>query len=149
MAWVKYAGVVLLLLFLVALFNLFQKPQNPRKPANEIAYSVFIQEANKYNLATATFSGGHVSGTYKDGKPYSTYVANVAETISILMQRSVSLSVVPSDEELPSVLGVLVSWFPTLLYIFTLWLVVGRPLTRIERRLQALERIVPPSANSK
>ena len=149
MGWVKYAGIVLLLLLMVALFNLFQAPKNRQKITNEIAYSVFIQEANKDNLATVTFSGGKAYGTYKDGRSYSTYVGNVAETISILMRRPISLNVLPSDEEVPSLAGVLVSWFPFLLYIFTLWLFVGRPLTRMEQRLKALEQISPPSARNK
>jgi cell division protease FtsH len=145
MGRVKYAGIVLLLLMMVALFNLFQEPESPQKIADRITYSAFIQEANKDNLATATFSGGNVYGTYKDGRSYSTYVGNVGETISILMRRPIWLNVLPPNEEVPSLLGVLVSWFPTLLYIFTLWLFIGRPLMRIEQRLNALERRPPPS----
>jgi cell division protease FtsH len=85
---------------------------------------------------------------YKDGRQYSTYVGNVAETISILMRRPISLNVLPPEEDIPSVLGVLVSWFPILLYIFSLWLFVGRPLTRMEQRLKALEQIPPTSSKS-
>ncbi len=50
---------------LVALFNLFQSPQQ-RSTGSEIAYSEFIQAVDSGRVKSVTISGDRITGSYSD-----------------------------------------------------------------------------------
>ena len=64
---------------------------------------------------------------YANGKNFSTYSPNDPNLIEKLSEKGVSISAAPIDEKMPSLLGVLLSWFPMLLLI-AVWIFFMRQM---------------------
>ena len=103
-------------LLLIALFNLFQSP-SIRGPVANLAFSEFLAEAEGGQIADVTIKGNSISGHYADGRSFATYAPNDPNLISRLHEKGVRISAAPVDDGVPSLFGVLVSWFPMLLLI--------------------------------
>lgn len=103
-------------LLLVALFNLFQSPVE-RATTNEISFSQLLNEVDKGNVVDVTMSGSTISGHYSDGQSFYTYNPGDPNLVERLNQRNVEITAKPADDGSPSLLGILVSWFPMLLLI--------------------------------
>ncbi len=103
-------------LLLIALFNLFQGPSS-RGPQTSLAFSDFIAEVEAGRINEVTIKGDSISGTFADGRQFSTYAPNDPNLVERLRQSDVRISAQPRDDNMPSLLGVLVSWFPMLLLI--------------------------------
>ena len=112
----NFAIWIIIGLLLVALFNLFQNPSQ-RARANEIPYSQFLAELDSQNIRTVTLSGNQLSGKYNDGRSFQTIVPNDPQLVDRLYSKKVGFVVKPAEDDVPSLLGVLVSWFPMLLLI--------------------------------
>ena len=61
--------------------------------------------------------GNQISGHFEDGREFGTYAPDDPTLVSRLTANGVQISAGPDDEGVPSILGVLVSWFPMLLLI--------------------------------
>jgi cell division protease FtsH len=103
-------------LLLIALFNLFQGPSS-RGPQTNLAFSDFISEVEAGRINEVTIKGDSISGTFADGRQFSTFAPNDPNLVERLRQSDVRISAQPRDDNMPSLLGVLVSWFPMLLLI--------------------------------
>ena len=103
-------------LLLVALFNLFQS-STTRTPQNSLAYSDLITDVNKGQVREVTIQGNNVSGKFADGRNFSTYVPNDPNLVNRLIDKGVQIHAAPSDDNVPSLFGILISWFPMLLLI--------------------------------
>ncbi len=103
-------------LLLIALFNLFQGPSS-RGPQTSLAFSDFIAEVEAGRINEVTIKGDSISGTFADGRQFSTFAPNDPNLVERLRQSDVRISAQPRDDNMPSLLGVLVSWFPMLLLI--------------------------------
>jgi cell division protease FtsH len=103
-------------LLLVALFNLFQS-SSTHGTQPPVAYSEFINEVNRGQVADVTIQGNTVSGHLTDSRPFSTYVPNDPNLVNRLIDKNVRVQATPTDENVPSLFGVLISWFPMLLLI--------------------------------
>jgi len=103
-------------LLLVALFNLFQS-STTRAPQNSLAYSELINDVNKGQVREVTIQGNSLSGKFTDGRSFSTYVPNDPNLVSRLIDKGVQIRAAPSDDNVPSLFSVIVSWFPMLLLI--------------------------------
>ena len=58
---------------LIALFNLFQTPQQ-RGAVSEIAYSEFLDQVTAGRVKTVTIAGDRITGTYSDNSTgFQTY----------------------------------------------------------------------------
>ncbi len=112
----NFAIWIIIGLLLVALFNLFQNP-GQRARANEITYSQFLGEVESQNIRTVVISGNQLSGKFADGRTFQTVAPNDPQLVDRLHTKGVGISVKPSEDDVPSLLGVLVSWFPMLLLI--------------------------------
>jgi cell division protease FtsH len=107
---------IIIALLLVALFNLVQN--NPKSSrATGIEYSKFLTEVDSGSVRSATISGNQISGVLANGQSYQTYMPNDPQLVERLHQKGISFDVKPSSEDVPSLLGVLVNWFPMLLLI--------------------------------
>ena len=103
-------------LMLVSLFNMFQGEGGPSQK-NEITFSQFLAEVEAGNVMRVTMNGDKVSGQTSDGLQFSTYVPpNDPNLVERLTERGVMISVKPVDRG-PTLLGILISWFPMLLLI--------------------------------
>ena len=107
---------VIIGLLLIALVNLFQGSQ-PRTPQTSLAYSDFLADVEAGRVSEVAIQGEAISGRYTDGRPFQTYAPQDPKLIDRLTESGVRITVMPVDENMPSLLGVLVSWFPMLLLI--------------------------------
>ncbi len=103
-------------LLLVALFNLFQS-STTRVPQNSLAYSDLIADVNKGQVREVTIQGNTVTGKFSDGRSFSTYIPNDPDLVNRLIDKGVQIHAAPSDDNVPSLFGILISWFPMLLLI--------------------------------
>ncbi|MGE5538081.1 MAG: ATP-dependent zinc metalloprotease FtsH [Gemmatimonas sp.] len=107
---------VIIGLLLVALFNIFQGPGS-RGPQSKLAFSDFVAEVDRGQVASVNIQGQTISGHFSDGRAFSTYAPQDPGLVNRLISKGVRISASPSEENTPSLLGVLLSWFPMLLLI--------------------------------
>jgi len=108
---------VIIGLLLIALFNLFQNPSG-RGPQSNLSYSDFLGEVDSGRVSDVTIQGKTINGHFTDGRSFSTYVPpEDPNLVASLRERGVTITAAPLDDSMPSLLGVLVSWFPMLLLI--------------------------------
>ena len=107
---------VIIGLLLIALFNLFQSPSK-RGPQTSLAFSDFITEVQQGRVSDVTIQGNNIAGHFADGRAFSTYAPQDPALVDRLNDHGVRITAQPPDDSVPSLLGVLVSWFPMLLLI--------------------------------
>jgi len=103
-------------LLLIALFNLFQGPSERGYEA-DLAFSDFLTQVEEGGVRDVVIQGRTITGTLVDGQPFSTYAPDDPGLVDRLTASGVRISAKPTDDGVPSILGVLVSWFPMLLLI--------------------------------
>jgi len=101
----------------LGLYNLFKNPQNTSSQNNNITFSEFLEEVDNGRVVQVNIQGNSIKGVYSNGKNFNTYSPNDPNLIEKLTEKGVSISASPIDEKMPSLLGVLLSWFPMLLLI--------------------------------
>ena len=106
--------IIALLVF--ALFNLFQgsSPQDTQKP---LAYSDFVASVESGEVLEVTIQGQGISGNYRDGRPFTTFAPDDPTLIVMLREKGVRVSAMPSDEDSPTLMSILISWFPMLIFL--------------------------------
>ncbi|OYV42004.1 MAG: cell division protein FtsH [Acidocella sp. 20-61-6] len=107
---------VVVALFLVVLFNVFQ-PTNTSSNATPVAYSSFINEVNNGQVQDVTIAGHDISGTTKDGKNFETYAPQDPSLVNKLIAANVHVQAKPEGDSMNPFLKVLISWAPMLLLI--------------------------------
>ncbi|MGE0845329.1 MAG: ATP-dependent zinc metalloprotease FtsH [Flavobacteriaceae bacterium] len=112
----NFALWVVIGLLLIALFNLFQGPTQ-RPTASELAYSDLLKDVDDGKVQSVTISGRQLTGKYSDGRSFQVYLPDDPNLVSKLENRGVTITARPPADDVPSLLGVLVSWFPMLLLI--------------------------------
>ena len=99
------------------LFNLFGGPGSDNSRSIELTYSQFLDEVDAGSITDVVFKGKDITGKYSDGRSFKTYEPNDPTLVDRLNERGVNISAVPLDDGYPSLLGILISWFPMLLLI--------------------------------
>ena len=122
----NFAIWVIIALLLIALFNMFQSPAQ-RARANEISFSQLLTEVDNGKIGEVTIAGNSISGKFTDGRPFQSYAPDDPTLVKRLYDKNVKISAKPSDEDVPSLMGVLVSWFPMLLLI-AVWIFFMRQM---------------------
>ncbi len=112
----KLAIWVIILLLLVALFNLFQNPAQ-RGRGNEINYTEFVSLVNKGTVSEVTIAGNKIYGKYSEGGTFSTFKPEDPGLVERLLSKDVKVNARPSEEDVPSILSMILNWFPMLLLI--------------------------------
>ena len=112
---------------LIALFNLFQSPQQ-RGQVREVPYSEFLQEVESGRVNSVTISGDRITGTYTDSATgFQTYSPGDANLVQRLENRNVTINARPDTEGQNSIFGYLISWLPMLL-ILAVWIFFMRQM---------------------
>ena len=106
---------IILGLLLVALFNLFQRPSDVGGAS--IPYSTFLTEVEGGQVEAVTIKGRNIVGVRKNGTGFSSYAPDDPGLVDKLNKTGVIIKAAPSDEGSPSLLNILISWFPMLLLI--------------------------------
>ena len=107
-------GVIVLLV--VGLFQLFQGPKNTTA-LDKITFSNFLKNVEDGRVVQVEIKGNNISGVLADGTTFSTYAPNDPNLVEKLAAKGVNITASPQDDKMPSVLGILLSWFPMLLLI--------------------------------
>ena len=103
-------------LIVFGLFNLFSTNSTERNSIN-LTYSQFLDEVEIGSVKDVVIKGNNISGAFDDGRQFKTYAANDPTLVERLNDRGVNISAAPLDDGYPSILGILISWFPMLLLI--------------------------------
>ncbi|MEX0346245.1 MAG: ATP-dependent zinc metalloprotease FtsH [Rhizobiaceae bacterium] len=112
---------------LIALFNLFQSPQQ-RGSTRDIAYSEFLTELDNGRIKTVTISGDRITGSYVDGSSgFQTYSPGDDKLVERLEARGVTINARPESDGSNSIFGYLLSWLPMIL-ILGVWIFFMRQM---------------------
>ena len=111
----------------IGLYNLFKNPQSNIRGGNQIIFSDFLTSVENGEVLKVEIQGNNIKGVYSNGNSFSTYSPNDPNLIEKLSQKGVSISAAPLEEKMPSLFGVLLSWFPMLLLI-AVWIFFMRQM---------------------
>ncbi len=122
----NFALWVIIGLLLIALFQLFQGGDQ-RASASEIAFSQFMNQAEKGEVRQVTIQERQITGTYTTGGQFQTYSPEGAgQYVELLRQKGVLINAKPPSQRSP-LLATLFSWFPMLI-ILGIWIFVMRQM---------------------
>ena len=107
----------IIVLLSVGLFNMFQDPNKISSEKNSLPFSNFLNEVEAGRVVEVQIQGNNISGVLADGKTFKTYSPNYPELVDKLSSKGVSIVATPKEDKMPSLLGILLSWFPMLLLI--------------------------------
>ncbi len=123
----KLAIWVAILVLLAALFNLFNNPAQSQR-GKEITYSEFLNAVDEGKVAEVTLAGSRIQGTMRDGAAaFSTYAPQDPTLVERLQKKNIKFRARPSDDDVPSIMSMLLSWFPMLLLI-AVWIFFMRQM---------------------
>jgi len=111
----------------IGLYNMFKNPQSNVGKNNSIIFSEFLTEVENGGVIKVDIQGNKISGVLANGNSFSTYSPNYPNLIEKLSSKGVSISAAPLDDKMPSLFGVLLSWFPMLLLI-AVWIFFMRQM---------------------
>ncbi|HXS42292.1 MAG TPA: ATP-dependent zinc metalloprotease FtsH, partial [Stellaceae bacterium] len=80
-------------------------------------FSDFISDIDHGKVSDVTIQGSNISGHFTDGRAFTTYSPHDPQLVTRLIDKGVRITAAPTDDNVPSLFGVLVSWFPMLLLI--------------------------------
>ena len=108
---------VVIVFLTIGLYNMFKNPQGTINTKNNIIFSEFLSEVDEGRVVKVEIKGNNIRGVLSDGTVFNTYSPDDPNLIEKLSNKGVSISALPIEEKMPSILGVLLSWFPMLLLI--------------------------------
>ncbi len=111
----------------IGLYNMFKNPQGSLSSKNTIIFSEFLSEVESGRVVKVEIQGNNIRGILSDGTIFTTYSPDDPNLIEKLSDKGVSISAAPLEEKMPSILGILVSWFPMLLLI-AVWIFFMRQM---------------------
>jgi cell division protease FtsH len=107
-------GVIVLLV--AGLFQLFQNPKNS-VISDKMPFSEFLKNIDDGRVVQVEIKGNNIEGILSDGTVFYTYSPNDPNLVEKLTSKGVSITASPVEDKMPSLLGILLSWFPMLLLI--------------------------------
>ena len=108
-------GIIVLLS--VGLFNMFQNPDKIGLSKAKVPFSEFLSAVEIGKVLKVEIQGNNIIGVLSDGSTFTTYSPNYPNLVEKLTSKGVSIVASPIEEKIPSLLGILLSWFPMLLLI--------------------------------
>jgi cell division protease FtsH len=112
---------------LIALFNLFQTPQQ-RGSTSEIAYSDFLTAVDSGRVKSVVIAGDRITGSYSDSSTgFQTYSPGDPELVSRLKGKNVTINARPENDGSGSIFSMLISWLPMIL-ILGVWIFFMRQM---------------------
>ena len=103
-------------MLVAGLFQLFQKPKNSIT-SDEMSFSEFLKNVDDGRVVQVEIKGNNIEGILSNGTVFNTYAPNDPNLVEKLTSKGVSITASPLEDKMPSLLGVLLSWFPMLLLI--------------------------------
>lgn len=121
----NFALWVIILLLLVALFQLFQG-SDTRQPGNDVAFSEFLKNVDQGAVRDVTIVNQTISGHLQNGSTFQTYAPYNADYIGNLTKAGVTIVARPPTESI-SLIGTLLNWLPMLI-LLGLWIFFMRQM---------------------
>ena len=118
-------GIIVLLT--IGLYNMFKNPQRSVGQNKNIIFSEFLSEVDNGRVVRVEIQGKNIKGVLSDGEQFITYAPDDPNLIQKLSSKGVSISASPLEEKMPSLFGILLSWFPMLLLI-AVWIFFMRQM---------------------
>ncbi|HUB85393.1 MAG TPA: ATP-dependent zinc metalloprotease FtsH, partial [Rhizomicrobium sp.] len=106
---------IIIMLLLVALFNMFQGSSSHQN-TSAITYTQFHQEVTQGAVKDVTIQGDQVSGHSVGGQAFTTTAPNDPQLVPLLLAHSVAITAKGPDDGF-NILGVLLNWLPMLLIV--------------------------------
>ena len=106
---------------------MFKNPQINSSKNNSIIFSEFLSEVDDGRVVEVQIQGNNIQGILSNGEKFKTYSPNDPNLIEKLTEKGVNISATPLEEKMPSLFGVLLSWFPMLLLI-AVWIFFMRQM---------------------
>ena len=116
----------LIVLLVVGLFQLFQKPE-PGMISEKIPFSSFLKNVEDGRVVQVEIIGNNIKGVLSDGTAFNTYAPNDPNLIEKLTSKGTKITASPQEDKMPSLFGILLSWFPMLLLI-AVWIFFMRQM---------------------
>ena len=107
-------GVIVLLV--MGLFQLFQNKNQP-VASDKVPFSSFLKNLEDGRVVQVEIKGNNIEGILSDGTAFNTYAPNDPNLVEKLSSKGVNITASPQEDKMPSLLGILLSWFPMLLLI--------------------------------
>ena len=101
----------------IGLFNMFQDPEKINSVNNKMAFSKFLTEVDSGRVVEVEIQGNNISGILANGDNFTTFSPNYPNLVEKLSEKGVNITASPKEDKMPSLLGILLSWFPMLLLI--------------------------------
>jgi cell division protease FtsH len=117
---------VIIVLLLLALFTLFQNPQQ-RAGSSDLPFSQFLAEADGGRVRDVTIQGPELTGHFSDGRTFQTYAPPFPGLTQRLVDKGVQVQARAPGEQVPWFVALLAQWFPVLLLI-GLWIFMSRQI---------------------
>ncbi len=117
---------VIIVLLLLALFTLFQSPQQ-RTGSSDLPFSQFLTEADGGRVRDVTIQGPELTGHFTDGRTFQTYAPPFPGLTQRLVEKGVQVQARAPGEQVPWFVALLAQWFPVLLLI-GLWIFMSRQI---------------------
>ena len=111
-------------LFMILLFNLFQVPNQPQE--EEVMFSDFMTDLDRGEISKVTIRDSHISAIKRDGTRIRTYTVEYPDLVKVLRERKVQIEGKPPDEN-PWYITFLVTWGPFILFL-GLWFFLMRQM---------------------
>ncbi len=96
--------------------NAFDAKQK-KADSSEIAFSEFMNKAEKSLVSSVLIQGPNIKGTYTDGNKFTTYAPYDPKMVEILRNNNVKVEAKPEDTGGTTFLSIFISWFPMLLLV--------------------------------
>jgi cell division protease FtsH len=107
---------IVIALLLVFLFNLFQGSAQ-RSNVQTLTYTQFMQDVGQGEIKKITVQGDQVTGDLSNGSFITTILPNDPAFANALREHNVNTTVKPPDDGMPTLVSVLINWFPMILLI--------------------------------
>ena len=111
----------------IGLYNMFKSPQGSINQKNNIIFSEFLTQVDNGRVVQVEIQGKNIKGVMSNGETFNTYAPEDPNLIQKLSDKGVSISASPLEEKMPSLFGILLSWFPMLLLI-AVWIFFMRQM---------------------
>ncbi len=86
---------LLISLFMIFMFNVFNKGQTTRK---SVIFSDFLNMVNSGEVVQVTIQGNQIEGTTTNGTVFKTYSPNYPDLVKLLQSKGVKISAKPPQE---------------------------------------------------
>ena len=115
---IKNIAMWAIIVFLtIGLYNMFKNPQSNIRGGNQVIFSEFLTSVDNGEVLKLKYKVIILRVFIQMEITFTTYSPNDPNLIEKLSDKGVSISAAPIDEKMPSLFGVLLSWFPMLLLI--------------------------------